>query len=135
MIGYTSVLDVPTSEWRNTLVSIAKKSYENNRKNGITGILIVSEGKCVQVIEGEESALDATFERIENDRRHKDIRLLMKTDILKREFPQWELSVSMLDRIKPPSGEVLEDFLLAFEKGDELNSKELSDLLRKLLMA
>jgi hypothetical protein len=135
MIAYSSVLNVPPSEWKNALVSIAKKSYENNRKSGVTGILIVAQGKCVQIIEGEDQAIQDTYARISNDPRHKEINLLMNNKITKREFPQWELSVSMLDRMKPVEGEIWDEFLDAYEEGNMMSPKELSDLLRKLLMS
>lgn len=66
---------------------ILQISRENNLRDNITGMLLYSEGTFMQVLEGEEETLTATFQRIENDPRHTGVVTLDTADVIGRLFP------------------------------------------------
>ena len=71
--------------------SILASSTRNNPKNGITGILVVTETHFLQVLEGEFEALNATFERISRDTRHDTTQIIGFSNIKKRQFADWAM--------------------------------------------
>ncbi|QCR21888.1 BLUF domain-containing protein [Pontibacter sp. SGAir0037] len=73
------------------LAHILQKSRENNSKNGITGILLYSDGNFIQVLEGEKQALFNTFNRIKYDYRHRGIIEMLNQPLKKRNFPDWSM--------------------------------------------
>lgn len=69
---------------------ILSQSFLWNERVGVTGMLLYSGGFFLQLLEGEESALDETFARIEADSRHRNIRVLMRQpleDLYLANFP------------------------------------------------
>src|SRR3954470_5681113 len=61
-------------------------SVANNRRDNITGAL-VHDGKWFgQMLEGRESIVSATFERILRDRRHSDVSLVAMQPVTERRF-------------------------------------------------
>ena len=77
---------------------IAAQSAANNRKFGITGLLIASGGVFFQVIEGPDAAVDEIYSRILRDKRHQDVLTLrVEEGNLPRLFPDWEMRKIDLD--------------------------------------
>ena len=74
-----------------SLVSILGVSRSCNERDEITGALICREDLYLQLLEGPEAAVDATFRRIEKDPRHANIRLLSRCPAVKRLFPLWAM--------------------------------------------
>lgn len=71
---------------------IGQVSVRNNRKVGITGVLISVHDYFFQVLEGEEDAISTVVERIRRDPRHRDMRILKaENDIAERMFPKWSM--------------------------------------------
>jgi hypothetical protein len=64
-------------------------------------------------LEGDEAAVNATFEAIKKDQRHKDVILLEKVPISERLFPYWSMGFEKLEA-KEFSG--IEDFDNFLEK-------------------
>ncbi len=73
------------------LSSILSASRKNNQARNITGMLIYGEGTFIQVIEGEEDALNDLYKTIEKDRRHKHIIKLTEGVLNKRNFADWSM--------------------------------------------
>jgi hypothetical protein len=71
------------------LVALMKVSAEKNAQAGLTGLLLYKGGNIIQVIEGEEQAVRALFERIKNDSRHRGVIVLAQEAIQERSFPRW----------------------------------------------
>lgn len=95
------------------LLSLLKTSRINNGARNITGILIYTHGTFFQVLEGDEAAVNATFETIKKDKRHKDVILLEKVPITERAFPYWSMGFEKLEGKEMSKIEGLNDF---FEK-------------------
>lgn len=62
-----------------------------DRQNGITGVLLHSEGNFMQCFEGPEEAVQSTYRRILASSRHKALIELMNDPILHRTFSAWEM--------------------------------------------
>ncbi|RYG28944.1 BLUF domain-containing protein, partial [bacterium] len=71
--------------------SILKASCRNNEAVGITGALLFNAGVFAQVLEGPLEAVEATFERIQQDPRHGDVSLLALEPIAHRSFTNWAM--------------------------------------------
>lgn len=68
-------------------------SLRRNEIAGITGALFFGGEYFLQVIEGEEAAVETLFNRIRRDRRHRDIEIIAYNDIASRLFREWPLKL------------------------------------------
>jgi Leucine-rich repeat (LRR) protein len=68
---------------------IHKTALKNNRFNGISGFLVFTKDKFIQVLEGERKLVFETFERIKHDDRHSDVTVLDISPSKSRAFPNW----------------------------------------------
>lgn len=74
------------------LDAILTVSRRNNRAAGLTGMLYADPRRFLQVLEGEEVEVLATFERIKSDPRHRAVVVLSRRQIAAREFGAWEMA-------------------------------------------
>jgi hypothetical protein len=65
------------------------ESVANNRRDDITGALIHDDKWFAQSLEGPETMVSATFERILRDPRHSDVRLIKMQAVATRRFAAW----------------------------------------------
>ena len=77
-----------------TLEDILVVSKKRNIANNITGMLLYWEGGIIQALEGEKAEVQATFERISKDPRHKRVTLLHEHSITERTFKDWAMGVA-----------------------------------------
>ncbi len=75
-----------------TTRNIVEESRTNNRRAGVTGMLISDGTRFLQALEGSEAAVDATFERIRADPRHCACVLLDRGPITARAFAGWDMA-------------------------------------------
>jgi len=68
------------------------EARSNNKKQGITGALLLSEDRFVQVLEGDEDAVRALFRQIERDGRHDSVSVLESGMVAKRLFARWAMA-------------------------------------------
>lgn len=78
--------------------SIAEASAQRNKANGITGVLIHVDDHFIQVLEGEPTAVEETFERICCDFAHGQVKLIDMVAIKERLFDQWSMASLYADR-------------------------------------
>jgi len=78
------------------LVALLEQSRKHNYKASITGVLLYVQGNIVQVIEGDQEALESLFERIKQDRRHKGVTCVVNQRIQERLFPNWSMAYETL---------------------------------------
>lgn len=71
---------------------ILLKSIHNNRMAAITGLLVVGEGRFLQVLEGPLAEVEATFERIRRDERHADLTVIARGSADRRLFRDWNMA-------------------------------------------
>jgi hypothetical protein len=106
------------------LRAILESAMRRNSQNHVTGMLMYSKGTFMQVLEGEDSAIDETMGRIGLDQRHHSIFELSRDPIEQRDFGRWSMGFYSLD-----GAEVLvsNDYANAFGKGfnpETLGAKE-----------
>lgn len=70
---------------------IVQQSRHNNAVDGITGLLWHNDGMFLQVIEGSESSVAATYARIAEDPRHEALTILSDRPVEVREFGYWSM--------------------------------------------
>ena len=81
-----------TKLWtKEELVELLRASRENNAPQGITGLLLYKDGNFMQMLEGDEQAVTALYERIELDPRHRGAIVLLKGQEDARQFPDWSM--------------------------------------------
>jgi Sensors of blue-light using FAD len=83
------------------LAAIMTQSKTNNAKSGVTGVLCLSEGIFLQVLEGGRNAVSALYNRIAADARHRDVVLLNYQEINERCFAGWSMGEVNLARLNP----------------------------------
>jgi adenylate cyclase len=78
---------------------IGRVSAANNKKKGITGVLIFVQGLFFQLLEGDEKIVDELFAYIKEDERHEEV-MCLKTEnnVTVRLFPEWSMKMINLDR-------------------------------------
>lgn len=76
--------------------ALIRASIRNNRVSAITGLLLVHDGWFVQALEGPAEAVMTTYQRILNDPRHTDSRLVSAGPGVTREFGDWNMCVRRL---------------------------------------
>lgn len=101
-VVYVSFATVPFDE--PALDALLKKSRDNNRRDGITGMLLYRDGDFLQILEGEEESVRGAYRRIGRDSRHGRILMLDESDIAQREFGDWSMGFRRLRRDDMPEG-------------------------------
>ena len=76
---------------------ILGQSHRNNRRCGITGMLLYRDGNFLQVLEGPDTAVQSTLERIQADERHRGIVVMKKENIDSRNFSEWTMAFKRVD--------------------------------------
>ncbi|MEP1489809.1 MAG: BLUF domain-containing protein [Algibacter sp.] len=79
------------------LKALYLKAKANNQVHNVTGILIYKNQNFLQVLEGEETIVDATFNRIKSDSRHKNIFKVINTSIDERIFEDYNFGFTIID--------------------------------------
>ena len=72
-----------------TLATALYTGRRNNRANLITGVVLCAGRNVIEVLEGQEHVVRATFERIRKDPRLQVDRILEEQSIDRRYFTQW----------------------------------------------
>lgn len=73
------------------LSALLMTSRANNARDGLTGMLLYRSGRFIQLLEGEDDAVQARMTRIAGDPRHDQVMTLIKEPISERHFPDWTM--------------------------------------------
>jgi hypothetical protein len=73
------------------LLELLSESQKRNAAREITGLLLLSDGNIIQIIEGPEDAAKALYEKISRDPRHRGVTLMTSRDIEARDFPNYKM--------------------------------------------
>lgn len=84
-------LEISEQDWGRTIDQIVATSSQLNQNVGLTGALVTSKGLSVQVLEGPLGPLEATFERICRDLRHRCVILMELAAAEERIFKDWSM--------------------------------------------
>lgn len=81
------------------LQAILETARLRNAQDGITGFLLYADESFLQILEGEDMALSATYDRIASDARHTGLRLLQRSPISQRRFSSWTMGFDLPDSL------------------------------------
>lgn len=115
------------------IVEIVRISQARNAADGLTGALLHTRGVFIQVLEGPPPAVEAAFERICCDLRHRRVELIELVEAEGRLFGDWSMARISADQTIErlvsclPAGE---DQVL-----DAASAKATIELLRTLLIS
>jgi hypothetical protein len=70
---------------------IIETSEINNSRDRITGFLIFDKSTFLQILEGDADRIDATFQRISADKRHRDLNVISRRSLDQRAFQDWAM--------------------------------------------
>ncbi len=73
------------------LYNILSVSRSLNERDGLTGALVCRADVYLQLLEGPQDKIDATYARICKDDRHLDVQILLAEPIKERMFPLWAM--------------------------------------------
>lgn len=73
------------------LKAIHSHAVRNNTAHTITGHLLYTNRRFLQVLEGEPKQVHHTFSSIQADPRHEHVTLLLEQSILDRAFKHWNM--------------------------------------------
>jgi len=76
------------------LKRLVTHSQIRNKQDGVTGFLYYSAGTFLQMLEGEEATVSATFARIEDDYRHIIASILHRGSSDHRLFANWTMEIA-----------------------------------------
>jgi hypothetical protein len=80
------------------LAELLAQTRPRNEEQGLSGMLLYSDGNFIQVLEGPDDAVDETFARISADPRHHGILVMLREEITERAFPDWSMGFRALRR-------------------------------------
>jgi hypothetical protein len=92
---YASEAVGPTGFSTLTLAHILGAAERNNRRDHVTGGLLIHQGHILQVLEGARVDLDRLLRRLLADPRHTGLRVLVDTPIPAR---RWDEPMTLCDR-------------------------------------
>lgn len=81
-----------TDKVRTEIDSILASARRNNAAAGLTGALMFNNSYFAQVLEGPHAAIQATFERIQCDGRHREVKVLAFYRCSERGFAHWSMA-------------------------------------------
>jgi len=113
------------------IAEIVATSTASNLRDGITGALIYDRNWFAQVLEGSQSEVSATFERILRDQRHGDVSLVTMQPIARRCYPGSAM-------VAVPRGEDNHDLFRHHCEGEgfdprQMRADRLSDLIQAVV--
>jgi hypothetical protein len=76
---------------------ILHASRRNNRRDGLSGLLVVGGRRFLQVLEGPRALIDAAYLRIKADPRHFALVELSRKLITERAFAGWDMGCEQID--------------------------------------
>ncbi|MBI1212000.1 MAG: hypothetical protein GC190_11090 [Alphaproteobacteria bacterium] len=88
------------------IAQILHRARRNNARNGITGMLLYCDGNFLQLLEGEDEAVETTFRRIKRDPHHRDIHVMLDDkNVSQHAFADWSMGFEKLQKASNPEKE------------------------------
>ena len=93
---YTSARNAKCDE--NEITSIVAACQRNNPGKDITGVLLYSDNRFLQYLEGDVNEIRKLFELIQKDPRHSGVMERAFGPITERRFPSWHMGYKNVDK-------------------------------------
>ncbi|NID12900.1 BLUF domain-containing protein [Fibrivirga algicola] len=78
------------------ILDIVEFSRKKNARLNITGVLLYINGSIVQVLEGQQLAVEDVYKSIKADPRHTNVRTAINQPIARRLFSHWYMGYETL---------------------------------------
>lgn len=89
---YRSRSRIPAENRKAVLGEIFSAARSNNKRQDITGALLLSGDHFVQALEGDEEAVQRLYEHISKDDRHEDVTVVDERKLDGRTFAKWSMA-------------------------------------------
>lgn len=114
---------------------ILSSCEKNNPPLNITGVLLYSDNKFIQLVEGEPKVLKGLYDKIKEDDRHKNCVMISYAPVKERSFPNWHMGskklgddkVNFNTKINSAEKKLFENIIA----GKEENSERVLQLISK----
>ncbi len=73
------------------LVGLLQTCLANNRRDGVTGMLVYGNETFLQTLEGEAAVVDPLYEKIARDPRHGNVKSFVRREIDTRQYSDWNM--------------------------------------------
>ncbi len=113
------------------LQELLDKARINNEKLGVSGMLLFHQGSFIQALEGPKSAVESLYNKIGEDKRHTETRVLFRADLEERNFDSWSMGFY---RSSQSSSENLDGFHQFLKSGFRNDNEGSSSAARKALL-
>ena len=80
------------------VVAILQSSAHRNARDGVQGVLLLSNGDFMQCLEGEDAGIERTYARIQASPLHRRVIEMFRSPVAKRRFSNWEWAFKMGNR-------------------------------------
>jgi hypothetical protein len=81
------------------ILPLLEQARNANARRNLTGILLYIGESFFQVLEGEAADVDAVYAKILHDPRHTRVTQIIHEPIAGRDFSDWTMGFSMVDRL------------------------------------
>lgn len=98
MLQIVYISSVPSGVGAPDLAAILDVSRRNNRRDGISGLLLHDGVRFLQALEGDREQVEAAYLRIKADPRHRAPVVLKRKTPAAREFGEWAMACESVDR-------------------------------------
>lgn len=114
---------------------ILESCKKNNPPLDITGVLLYSDTKFIQLVEGEAKVITSLYDKIKSDDRHSNAMMISYNPIKEKSFPSWHMGskkvsgneVDFNTNISTEDKVIFENLL----NGKEENGQKVLNLLKK----
>lgn len=114
------------------LIDMVDGARRANALHGVTGALLLSDRRFIQLIEGEATKIDTLFKNIRKDARHENIKLVFKSSISVRRFGSWSMAFATPSSVPSELGV---RFLSDLKADESQKAQKLLTLLGALVAA
>ncbi|RZT88478.1 FAD-dependent sensor of blue light [Pseudonocardia sediminis] len=89
---YRSHMRIPQEQRKAVLGEIFSVARSNNKRQNVTGALLISDEWFVQALEGDEQAVRRLYEHIASDVRHERVSVIDERLLDGRTFGRWSMA-------------------------------------------
>ena len=101
-----------------SFIDMLEKAKLKNEKLNVNGILVYDKKEFLQIIEGEDSAIDSLVDSILKDSRHRDIKTIFDGAVQEKRYPRWFMKY--FDAVTLKQIGVLNDFSPRYMSVDDV---------------
>lgn len=76
---------------REEIDNILKACERNNSHSDATGVLLYSDSRFIQYLEGDYKKIISLYDKIKQDPRHRNVVMVQMGQVDERQFPSWQM--------------------------------------------